>query len=391
VASDPPYRKSSNLRRGGGTSPGAPATTRPGATTGAGRQIQLNRNDLKTKESEMIDYLMQYGLFLAQVATLVAGIGVVIALVTTMARREREEERLEIKDLNQRFSNMELTLKHGILPKKAFKEETKAAKKRKREKKDAEQRGRLFVVNFRGDIRASAVASLREEVSAILTLAKKDDEVMLRLENAGGLVHDHGLAASQLARIRERGITLTVAVDKIAASGGYLMACVGNRILAAPFAVLGSIGVLAQVPNFNRLLTDKGVDFEQFKGGEFKRTVTLFGKISDADREKFSQEIEDTHGLFKEFVASQRPALDLNQVATGEHWYGKRALDLKLCDELKTSDDYLLEQSEKKRVFEVKYVTKNGLSRKLAAAVDSGIGGALEGVSQRMVEGRYAA
>jgi serine protease SohB len=248
----------------------------------------------------MIDYLMQYGLFLAQVATLVAGIGVVIALIATMARREREEERLEIKDLNQRFNDMELTLKHGILPKKAYKAEVKAAKKRKGKKTESEQRDRLFVLNFRGDIRASAVASLREEVSAILTLAKKDDEVLLRLENAGGLVHDHGLAASQLARIRERGITLTIAVDKIAASGGYLMACVGNSILAAPFAVLGSIGVLAQVPNFNRLLTDKGVDFEQFKGGEYKRTVTLFGKISDADREKFGQEIEDTHALFKE-------------------------------------------------------------------------------------------
>lgn len=339
----------------------------------------------------MIDYLMQYGLFLAQVVTLVAGIGVVIVLVAAMARREREEERLEIKDLNQRFRTMELTLKQGILSKKAFKAEAKAAKKRKDEKKTDEQGDRLFVINFRGDIRASAVASLREEVSAILTLAKGGDEVLVRLENAGGLVHDHGLAASQLARIRERGVSLTVAVDKIAASGGYLMACVANRILAAPFAVLGSIGVLAQIPNFNRLLTEKGVDFEQFKGGEFKRTVSLFGKITDGDRAKFSQEIEDTHALFKEFVSSQRPALDMGQVATGEHWYGKRALDLGLCDELKTSDDYLLERSEKTRIFEVKYITKKGLSRKLAAALDGGIGGALEGVGQRIMEGRYGA
>ena len=339
----------------------------------------------------MIDYLMQYGLFLAQVATLVAGVGVVIALIAAAARREREEERLEIKDLNQRFSGMELTLKQGILPKKAFKAEVKAAKKRKAERKASKEGERLFVINFHGDIRASAVASLREEVSAILTLAKSGDEVLVRLENAGGLVHDHGLAASQLARIRDRGVVLTVAVDKIAASGGYLMACVANRILAAPFAVLGSIGVLAQVPNFNRLLSEKGVDFEQFKGGEFKRTVTFFGKISDADRAKFSEEIEDTHALFKEFVSSQRPGLDMARVATGEHWYGKRALDLKLCDELKTSDDYLLEKSADTSVFEVKYVTRKGLSRKLAAALDGGIGGALEGLSQRIVEGRYAA
>lgn len=340
---------------------------------------------------DMIEYLLQYGLFLAQVATLVVGIGVIIAIIANVARREREEERLEIKDLNQRFKTMELTLKRGMLPKKAYKAEAKTAKKQRSAKKDEGRKPRIFVINFRGDIRASAVASLREEVSAILTLAGDGDEVLVRLENAGGLVHDHGLAASQLARVRDKGVALTVAVDKIAASGGYLMACVANRILAAPFAVLGSIGVLAQVPNFNRLLSEKGVDFEMFKGGEYKRTVTLFGKISDADRTKFGEEIEDTHALFKEFVAAQRPSLDMARVATGEHWYGKRALDLKLCDELKTSDDYLLERSADTRIFEVKYVTRKGLSRKLAQAMDSGLGGAVEGIRQRLLEDRYAA
>lgn len=339
----------------------------------------------------MIEYLLQYGLFLAQVATLVAGIGVVIGIIASVARRQRDEERLEIKDLNQRFETMALTLKRGMLPKKAYKAEAKSVKKRRSREKDSEDQPRVFVINFRGDIRASAVASLREEVSAILTLAGEGDEVLVRLENAGGLVHDHGLAASQLARVRDKGIALTVVVDKIAASGGYLMACVANRILAAPFAVLGSIGVLAQIPNFNRLLDEKGVDYEMFKGGEYKRTVTLFGKITDADRAKFGEEIEDTHALFKEFVAAQRPSLDMKRVATGEHWYGKRALDLKLCDELKTSDDYLLERSADARIFEVKYITKKGLSRKLAQAVDTGLGGALEAIRQRLMEDRYAA
>jgi serine protease SohB len=222
-------------------------------------------------------------------------------------------------------------------------------------------------------------------------MATPDDEVLVRLENAGGLVHDHGLAASQLLRVREKGIALTVAVDKIAASGGYLMACVANQILAAPFAVLGSIGVLAQIPNFNRLLDSHGIDVEQFKGGEFKRTVTFFGKNTDADREKLTEEIEDTHALFKEFVAAQRPAVDISKVATGEHWYGKRAVDLALCDELKTSDDYLMEKSADSRILEVKYVTRKTLGRKLATAVDATLDRALEGLLQRVFEGRYAA
>jgi len=169
------------------------------------------------------------------------------------------------------------------------------------------------------------------------------------------------------------------------------MACVANRILAAPFAVLGSIGVLAQIPNFNRLLDSHGVDFEQFKGGEFKRTVTFFGKNTDADREKFIEEIEDTHALFKEFVAAQRPGVDVSKVATGEHWYGKRAMDMALCDELKTSDDYLLEKSAGSRILEVKYASRKTLGRRLATAVDATLNCALEGLRQRVFESRYAA
>jgi len=338
----------------------------------------------------MIDLLMQYALFLAQVVTLVAGIGIVVVMIAAAARRGKDEDHLEINNLNFRFKQMELSLKHELLDKKAFKGEAKVAKKAAKRKTPTPTK-RLFLVNFRGDIRATAVNSLREEISAILTVAVADDEVLVKLENAGGLVHDHGLAASQLTRVRDKGVKLTVAVDKIAASGGYLMACVADRILAAPFAVLGSIGVLAQIPNFNRLLDSHGVEFEQFKGGEYKRTVTLFGKNTDADREKFMQEIGDTHALFKEFVAQQRPALDIDRVATGEHWYGKRAMDMALCDELKTSDAYLLERSADTSIYEIKYTTRKPLSRRLTAAVESGFGAAIESVRQRVYEGRYAA
>ena len=328
----------------------------------------------------MLDYLLQYGLFLAEAVTIVVAVVAVVLVAVAVARQRGGSgaEKLEVRDLGARYREMKRTLEGGLL---GAKERKAAAKARKREAKVRRKEGRpdrprVFVLDFKGDIRASAVASLREEVTAVLALARPEDEVLVRLESAGGLVHDHGLAASQLMRVRERGIPLTVSVDKIAASGGYMMACVADRILAAPFAVLGSIGVLAQIPNFHRLLDRHGIDFEQFKGGEYKRTVTLFGENTDADREKLKQDIEDIHGIFKSFVAEQRPGLDIEEVATGEHWLARRAKDLGLCDTLVTSDDYLLAANERAELVGVRFVAPKRLSARLAESMAVFIGGA---------------
>lgn len=329
----------------------------------------------------MLDYLMQYGLFLAETLTIVAAVAAVVLLVANLAARRRggaAPERLEVRDLGARYREMKQTLESGFLGARERKAAAKTAKRetKARRKEGRAERPRVFVLDFKGDIRASAVASLREEVTAVLSLARREDEVLVRLENAGGLVHDHGLAASQLMRVRERGIPLTVSVDKIAASGGYLMACVADRILAAPFAVLGSIGVLAQIPNFNRLLDSHGIDFEQIKGGEYKRTVTMFGKNTDADRAKLRQDIEDIHGIFKSFVIEQRPGLDIEKVGTGEHWLARRAKDLGLCDTLTTSDDYLLEANERAELVGVRFVAPKRLAARLAESLAVFAGGA---------------
>ncbi|MBI80293.1 MAG: protease SohB, partial [Gammaproteobacteria bacterium] len=230
---------------------------------------------------------------------------------------------------------------------------------------------RIFVLDFKGDIRASDTASLREEVSAILSIANKKDEVLVRLENPGGTVHEHGLAASQLMRIREKGVRLVISVDKVAASGGYLMACVADHIIAAPFAIIGSIGVIAQIPNFNRLLEEKGIDFEQVTAGKHKRTLTMFGKNTDAAREKIKEELEDVHDLFKNQIEEYRPNIDLVKVATGEHWYGIRALNLNLIDTIKTSDDYLIERSKKRDLYLVSYKRKSSLKDRLLGDAES--------------------
>ena len=272
---------------------------------------------------------------------------------------------------------MAKVLNSTVLPKKALKQitkEKKAEKKARKKEVDTQSKKRMFIVNFHGDIKATNVSSLREEITAILTMANNKDEILIKLENTGGIVHEHGLAASQLQRVRDAGIPLTVAVDKVAASGGYMMACVAQKIIAAPFAVIGSIGVLAQLPNFNEMLTKQGIKFEQEMAGEYKRSVTMFGQNTEKEREKLREQIEETHTLFKDFVAQHRPNLDMAEIATGEHWYGTRALELGLIDEIMTSDDYLLAASKTTDLYEVTYSTKKSVTARLLSSIQLALG-----------------
>ncbi|HFE9906080.1 TPA: protease SohB [Acinetobacter baumannii] len=225
---------------------------------------------------------------------------------------------------------------------------------------------KIFVLDFKGDIQASAVENLREEITLILATAKAGrDRVVVRLESPGGMVHGYGLAAAQLVRLRDAGFHLTICVDKVAASGGYMMACIANEIISAPFAVVGSIGVVAQVPNFNRLLKEHNVDFELYTAGQYKRTVTMFGENTPEGKAKFEEELQQTHVLFKHFVEKYRPQLNVDKVATGEHWYGQDALDLNLVDKLQTSDEYLLALLPKHDVYVINTRKKATLGEKL--------------------------
>ena len=318
----------------------------------------------------MAEFFLNYGLFLAKTGTVVIAIVVVAFIVMMSGKKQgKGKDAFEIKKLNKKYDDIAVMMNSSMLPKddlkKYLKEEKEKLKDIKKEKKDEAQRKRIYVLNFHGDIRASAVAALREEITAILMVASENDEVFMRLESGGGVVHGYGLAASQLMRLREKNIPLTVSVDKVAASGGYMMACVGNRIIAAPFSIIGSIGVIAQVPNFNKVLKKHDVDFEQFTAGEFKRTVTMFGENTEEAKRKFREEIEDIHALFKDFIVQHRPGVDIASVSTGESWPGTRALEKKLVDELKTSDDYLLENSHQADIFEVSYTSKKSFIEKI--------------------------
>ena len=333
-----------------------------------------------------MEFLFEYGLFFAKVATLLVAFVVVVSVVVGASQKNKYGEgrgHLEITPLNQQFEDLKDTMLIATtdesLQKAEEKKLTKAKKKLLSEQKktaknvsesDIKKRSKVYVLNFDGNISASAVGHLREEITAVLTQATPNDEVLLKLESAGGMVHSYGLASSQLDRLRKKNVPLTVCVDKVAASGGYMMACVADKILAAPFAIIGSIGVVAQMPNFNKVLKKHDVEFELLTAGEHKRTLTMFGENTEKGREKFIEELEETHQLFKEYVSTRRPQIDIDKIATGEIWYGSRAKDIKLIDDIQTSDEYLVSRIEDADVFEVAYVFKKKLHQRLGIAAE---------------------
>lgn len=236
----------------------------------------------------------------------------------------------------------------------------------KKNEAKAKDKDRIYVLDFKGDVQASAVANFREEITLLIATAKAgQDRVVIRLESPGGMVHGYGLAAAQIIRLRDAGFHVTICVDKVAASGGYMMACIANEIIAAPFAILGSIGVVAQVPNFNRLLKEHNVDYDLYTAGEYKRTVTMFGENTPEGKAKFEEELQQTHKLFKHFVEKYRGQLDVEKVATGEHWYGEDAATLNLVDKLQTSDEVILDLIDHHDVYLITTRSKPTLGEKL--------------------------
>ncbi|HCT7896128.1 TPA: protease SohB [Enterobacter cloacae] len=320
-----------------------------------------------------MELLSQYGLFLAKIATVVIAIAVVAVLIVNLTQRKRQRGELRITRLSEQYKEMQEEMSLALLDshqqklwhkaqKKKHKQDAKAAKaKAKLNAPEETLTPRVYVLDFKGSMDAHEVSSLREEVTAVLAVAKPHDQVVVRLESPGGVVHGYGLAASQLQRLREKQIPLTVAVDKVAASGGYMMACVADKIVAAPFSIIGSIGVVAQIPNFNRFLKNKEIDIELHTAGQYKRTLTLLGENTEEGRQKFREDLNETHHLFKDFVHRMRPALDIDQVATGEHWYGTQALEKGLVDEVGTSDDLLLNLMEGRELVGVRFTQRKRL------------------------------
>ena len=335
-----------------------------------------------------MDFLIEYGMFLAKAITIVLSIGIVAGLVASSGQKNKKGEKkgdIRVTQINEHIDGLRDTLRASILDKeelkeieKAEKKKTKAENKKKKvtakktedKNEDDSETKRYFVLNFEGNIAADAVESLREEITAILSMATKNDEVILRLESPGGMVHAYGLASSQLLRIKNKKIPLTICVDKVAASGGYMMACLADRLVAAPFAIIGSIGVLVQLPNFHRVLKKYDVDYEIISAGEYKRTLTHFGEITNKGKDKVKEDVENIHQIFKDWVKTYRPSVEIDTIATGETWVGSQAKDRYMVDDIKTSDECVIEACETSDVYEIKFEIKKPLQVRLASLLE---------------------
>ncbi len=319
-----------------------------------------------------MEHLYETGVFgLKALIAVISIIVILVTLFTLIAKNKLSKDSLEIINLNEKFNDFETTILQATLSKKALKKRLKELKKVF--KKNKEDQPNIYVIDFEGDIKASHVEQFRDEISSVLSVAEKTDEVLIRLESPGGMVHTYGLAAAQILRLKNAGVPVTACVDKVAASGGYMMACVADKIVAAPFAIVGSIGVLAQVPNLHRLLKKNNIDYDEYTAGEYKRTISLLGEISEKGKTKFLEDITLTHDLFKKWVSDNRPSLNIDAVSTGEHWYGQVAIEKGLVDELSTSDEYLLKNSHDKQIYQIKIKGKKSLTEKLAGGLGATI------------------
>ena len=338
-----------------------------------------------------MEILIEYGLFVLKAFTIIVLIFIpIFFLVSSMRQSPETSESLKIKNLTKRYQSMANSLKVLTMNKEEKKKLKKTLKKEKKTNlKIKTKKKPVYVLNFQGDIEASNVENLKEEISAILQSETKCEEIVLNLESAGGTVIGYGLAAAQLKRIRDAGIKLTACVDKVAASGGYMMACVANKIVSAPFAVIGSIGVVAAIPNFSKILKKLDVDYELHTAGEFKRTITPFGETTDEGREKFKKDLQEIHDLFKEHVTKFRPGLDISKVATGEIWEGTKALEVGLVDEISTSDEYLMNFSKKHDVYEIKFETKKKIQDKLSIFLNTLLKDFLNTIDETLNKNRF--
>jgi serine protease SohB len=356
-------------------------------------QNVIPAHNLDKEEVKRLEFIAEYGMFLLKVATIVLSIIIILGALAASGQRHKKGGKkgtIKVTQLNDHIDEMRDSLRHSVLDKEELKivskqdkkkskaehkEKKEQLKKEKHDEADTEhkRKKRLYVLNFKGNIAAEAVASLREEITAVLSLAEASDEVLVRLESPGGMVHAYGLASSQLLRIKNKKIPLTICVDKVAASGGYMMACLADKLIAAPFAIIGSIGVLVQLPNFHRVLKKYDVDFEMISAGEYKRTLTTFGEITQKGRDKVQEDVDTIHEIFKSWVKDHRPSIEIDKIATGETWVGLQAKERYMVDELKTSDECIVNACESADVFEVEYEFRKTIQDRLGRVLEGSV------------------
>lgn len=304
----------------------------------------------------MENILTSYAIFFLKIIT------IIILLLTTIIIcliliTNKDNNYIKIKNINKKY----ITLKKLFLSKISKKIERKNLIK----EENLTKTKNLFVLHFNGDINASDINNLKDILSIIILNKTHVDEVLIKLTSNGGIVTNYGLAASQLKRLKNENINLTISIDTIAASGGYMMACVANKIIASHFSIIGSIGVLGIIPNINKILTKNNIEIEYHTSGKYKKTLSIIGENTEIGRKKFIESLENTHFLFKNFVKENRSQINIEEIATGEYWYGVDALKLNLIDKIQTSDEYIIENLNNANIYEIKLSEKINIKNKI--------------------------
>lgn len=232
----------------------------------------------------------------------------------------------------------------------------------------------VFVIDYVGSMMASEVVYLTAKIDAIILKSNKDDEVVINITSPGGAVSGYGLVASQIKRLKTAGLKITATVDTVAASGGYMAAVVSDEIIAAPFAMVGSIGVVANVMIYEELLKNIGIQTNVYTSGDSKRTVVP-SRVPNAEEEaKLEAQLEEIHSRFKDHVLSFRPDIDEDKVFTGQAFLAADAINFGLVDKIGTSDELLLNlYKDGHRLIEVQFIIEENIGGSVTKQVSAGL------------------
>ncbi|CAB3976441.1 protease SohB [Candidatus Azoamicus ciliaticola] len=308
----------------------------------------------------MANILTDYTIFFLKIITII--ILLLLTIITCLIIiKNKDNKYIEIKNINKKY----ITLKKMFLSEILKKTEKKNIIKNINKEEKIIKTKNLFILNFNGDINASDINNLKDILSILILNKKYVDEVLIKLTSNGGIVTNYGLAATQLKRLKNENINLTISIDTIAASGGYMMACVANKIIASHFSIIGSIGVLGIIPNINKMLNKNNIEIEYHTSGKYKKTLSVIGENTEIGRKKFIESLENTHFLFKNFVKENRSQINIDEIATGEYWYGIDALKLNLIDKIQTSDEYIMENLNNTKIYEIKLNEKTNIKNKI--------------------------
>ncbi|WP_343192796.1 S49 family peptidase [Buchnera aphidicola (Taiwanaphis decaspermi)] len=225
------------------------------------------------------------------------------------------------------------------------------------------KKSNLYILDYNDKIKKNKIKKLREEISSIILVAKKNDEVLLRLENTSDIVYEYGLVIAQLQRLRKKGIKLIISIDKIVSNGGYIIACVADHISASPFSIIGPINIVVNIPNIDKYTQTSNLNNQLNDCNTFTK-LTLIKNNTKIYVNKIFNKLDIKKYIRNSFIKDMRPSLNLNKIFNQNYWIGENAINEKLIDSINTSDDILFSKKDTHNLLKIKYVYKSNIVEK---------------------------